>query len=555
MNNPMNVYKTGPANVIFADFPDVDVIRVDDTYYMVSTTMHFMPGCVILRSYNLLDWEICSYVFDELEKTDGQTLCDNKGIYGQGMWAASLRFHDGKFYVCFVANDTHKTYLFTSEKIEGPWKKSEIQGFYHDMSLLFDDDGRVFTVSGNTEIRLIQMKSDLSGPLEGGINKVIIKDDKENVNLGYEGSHFYKINGKYYIFLIHLPKGKMRTEACFVSDMVDGEYKGGDVLCADFANWNSGLAQGGIVQSNDGKFYAMLFQDHGALGRIPFLMEIKMPSEKLPGWAINQTPGGGKSAGEVAKITPTGKNPELPIFPQTVPAEVTVLDNRPGYNYQPLFSDSFCDENGKLNSCWQWNHIPEKSLIKLSKSEYRLKTGKIVVNPVQAANTLTQRIFTEHCTCTATVDASKINEGDFAGLCALEGEYGFIALTKKDGKFKIVVAEHKIPYSPWTMKGSDSSEPNFIAEIPCENPKMTFTLDFNLEKDRQEVTFYYAEAGNGDCACDGDEESLAGRKIAGRPVKLRYTLDQFVGVRAGLFLYSTEEVGGEAEVSGFQIIV
>lgn len=526
MNNPMNVYKTGPANVIFADFPDVDVIRVDDTYYMVSTTMHFMPGCVILRSYNLLDWEICSYVFDELEKTDGQTLCDNKGIYGQGMWAASLRFHDGKFYVCFVANDTHKTYLFTSEKIEGPWKKSEIQGFYHDMSLLFDDDGRVFTVSGNTEIRLIQMKSDLSGPLEGGINKVIIKDDKENVNLGYEGSHFYKINGKYYIFLIHLPKGKMRTEACFVSDKVDGEYMGGDVLCADFANWNSGLAQGGIVQSNDGKFYAMLFQDHGALGRIPFLMEIKMPG---------------------------GENPELPIFPQTVPAEVTVLDNRPGYKYQPLFSDSFCDDNGKLNFCWQWNHIPEKSLIKLSKSEYRLKTGKIVVNPVQAANTLTQRIFTEHCTCTATVDASKINEGDFAGLCALEGEYGFIALTKKDGKYKIVAAEHKIPYSPWTMKVSDSSEPDFIAEIPCENPKMTFTLDFNLEKDRQEVSFYYAEAGNGDC--DGDEESLAGRKIAGRPVKLRYTLDQFVGVRLGLFLYSTVESGGEAEMSGFSLQV
>lgn len=532
MDNLMNVYKTGPANVIFADFPDVDVIRVEDTYYMVSTTMHFMPGCVILRSYNLLDWEICSYVFDELEKTDGQTLCDNKGIYGQGMWAASLRFHDGKFYVCFVANDTHKTYLFTSEKIEGPWKKSEIQGFYHDMSLLFDDDGRVFTVSGNTEIRLIQMKSDLSGPLEGGINKVIIKDDRENVNLGYEGSHFYKINGKYYIFLIHLPKGKMRTEACFVSDKVDGEYKGGDVLCADFADWNSGLAQGGIVQSNDGKFYAMLFQDHGALGRIPFLMEIKMPEEN-----------------------PGEEKPELPIFPQTVPAEVTVLDNRPGYKYQPLFSDSFCDDNGRLNSCWQWNHIPEKSLIKLSKSEYRLKTGKIVVNPVQAANTLTQRIFTEHCTCTATVDASKINEGDFAGLCALEGEYGFIALTKKDGKFKIVVAEHKIPYSPWTMKVSDSSEPDFIAEIPCKNPKMIFTLDFNLEKNRQEVTFYYAEAGNGAGNCDCSEGNFAGRKIAGRPVKLRYTLDQFVGVRVGLFLYSTVETGGEAEMAGFSLQV
>ena len=76
-------YKTGSSNIIVSDYPDPDVIRVEDTYYMVSTTMHFMPGCVILRSYNLLDWEFCSYVYDELEKTPGQQLLDGKGIYGK----------------------------------------------------------------------------------------------------------------------------------------------------------------------------------------------------------------------------------------------------------------------------------------------------------------------------------------------------------------------------------------------------------------------------------------------------------------------------------------
>ena len=182
--NPFTMKKSS-SYIIPADFPDPDIIRVNDTYYMVSTTMHFMPGCVILRSHNLVDWEHAAYVYDELEPTEKETLADNKGAYGKGMWAASLQYHNGKFYISFVANDTGKTYLFTSEKIEGPWQRSQIKGFYHDMSLLFDDDGRVYCVSGNMNISLTEMEPDLSGPKAGGINKVIIRDDPERVGLGY----------------------------------------------------------------------------------------------------------------------------------------------------------------------------------------------------------------------------------------------------------------------------------------------------------------------------------------------------------------------------------
>ena len=130
------------------DYPDPDVIRVDDTYYMVNTTMYFMPGCEILRSYDLANWEHVSYVYDTLDSTPAQRLCDGESIYGQGMWAASLRYNKGTYYIVFVANDTKKTYLYTSSSIEGPWKKSNIEGFYHDCSLLFDDDGRVFLADG-----------------------------------------------------------------------------------------------------------------------------------------------------------------------------------------------------------------------------------------------------------------------------------------------------------------------------------------------------------------------------------------------------------------------
>lgn len=160
--------------IIQMDFPDPDVIRVEDTYYMVSTTMHFMPGCVILRSYDLRNWEIVERVYDYLDETEGQRLQNHSGIYGKGMWAASIRYHKNRFYLCFVANDTGKTYLYQSENISGPWEKQEIQGFYHDPSLLFDEDGRIYIVYGNTEIHLTELDEQLKGPKENGLSLIHI---------------------------------------------------------------------------------------------------------------------------------------------------------------------------------------------------------------------------------------------------------------------------------------------------------------------------------------------------------------------------------------------
>ena len=73
------------------DYPDPDVIRVEDTYYMISTAMHFFPGGEILRSYDLCHWEHMSYVYDRLDSTPAQRLLGDQNIYGKGMWAASLR--------------------------------------------------------------------------------------------------------------------------------------------------------------------------------------------------------------------------------------------------------------------------------------------------------------------------------------------------------------------------------------------------------------------------------------------------------------------------------
>lgn len=529
----------GSANIIISDFPDPDVIRVGDIYYMVSTTMHFMPGCVILRSYNLIDWEFASYVYDKLETTNGQLLMDNRGVYGKGMWAASLRYHDNKYYVCFVANDTHKTYLFTSDKIEGPWTRSEIKGFYHDMSLFWDDDGRVFVVHGNTDIHLTELEKDLSGPKKGGLDKVIIQDDREKVGLGYEGSHLYKINGRYYNFMIHIPKGKMRSQACYFADNIEGPWTGRDVLCSDLGNWNSGVAQGGIVQDKEGKWFGILFQDHGALGRIPVLVPVSFGEDGFPLFGDDANKSGpsratGTTVGSVVPVTESVVPEPVEGPALSTPQTLTVLDNRPDYKYSPLWSNDF------TNPAWQWNHIPDPRGYTLKDNLYTIQTKKLVKNITQAANTYTQRTFTEKCAGSVIVDAGKIGEGDFAGLAALEGEYGFIAVTKRNGKYYLVAAEHKSKNEPWAMGVFDTDPPTIKEEIPLKSPKLELKLIFDLTRAKQQVQLLYREKPG-----KGEFQQL------GKPVQLRYTLDQFVGVRFALFCYSTKQAGGQADFSDF----
>ncbi len=504
------------------DYPDVDVIRVEDTYYMVSTTMYFMPGCEILRSYDLVHWEHAAYVYDRLDSTPAQTLKEGN-IYGKGMWAASLRYHKGKFYVCFVANDTHKTYLFTADKVEGPWEKKNIEGFYHDCSLLFDDDDKVYIVYGNREIHLTQLKEDLSGPLPGGLDRIVVKD-AEGKFLGHEGTHFYKINGKYYLFFIHsLATEWKRTEACFVSDSLEGEFVGGDVLNDDMGYCNSGVAQGGIVDTPDGKWYAVLFQDRGAVGRIPVLVPVTW-KEDYPVLGIN------------------GR----------VPRELKVFSTRPDYVYEPLVgSDDFKfevglspeEEAGKygsfgFKSAWQFNHEPELSLVHCDeeKGMLWLKTNTLCDSLVKAKNTLTQRMLYPGCAAEVTLNISGLKDGDYAGLCVLQSCYGFVAATKRDGKAYLVMQNKEAVKPGMTEYNPDDSVKEWEAvEIEGDTVTLKVTADFTKMKDT--AKFLYRKGW--------------GYQKIGPDHKMYFKLDHFTGCRFGLFMYSTKESGGQAGFSNF----
>ena len=527
----MNTVLTRGTNPILKmDYPDPDVIYVDGTFYMISTTMHFMPGAEILRSYDLINWEHASYVYDRIDSTAGQTLSGDEYIYGKGMWAATIRYHEGMYYVVFVCNDTQKTYLYRSEKIEGPWKKSTIEGFYHDCSLLFDE-GKAYLVYGNTDIYLTELNDDMTAPREDGLNRCIVSD-KGNPNLGYEGSHIYKINGRYYVFFIHSKKDRWRrVEACFVLDSLEGEFVGGDIFDDDMGFRNSGIAQGGIVEGPEGVWNAVLFQDSGAVGRIPVVVPVK--------WEKDENGIEKISFGEDGKAF----------------KELNMLNLNPGYEYSPLIgdddfrydSDRMFGEDKENYGCfgfksmWQFNHEPDLSLVKCDSENGKLwiKTDKIVKNIFRARNILTQRMTFPECSAEVTIDGSKLGDGDYAGLSAFQGDYALVGIKREDGKLWAVMTSYtKGSLDVWKL-GDEAGITEEKIELNGDSLRVRVTAIFNDETGDRDVAVCGIYTENGEY-----------REI-GKPQKLRFRLDHFTGCRFGLYVYSEKTAGGKAGFSDF----
>jgi len=479
------------------DYPDPDIIRVGDTYYMISTTMHFFPGGNILRSHDLIHWEHCAYVYETLEHTPGEILEGEQTAYGHGMWAASLRYHDGKFYVVFIAHEWDRTFLFTADRIEGPWEKHYIEGIYHDPSLLFDDDGRVYIAYSNRNIRLTELEPDLSGPKKGGLDRIIVRDAPTET-LGYEGSHLYKINGHYVLFLIHsLQQRWFRTQACFVTDDLEGVWAGGDVLCGDLDGRNSGVAQGGIVDTPDGRWFSVMFQDTGAVGRIPVLVEVK--------W----------------------NRFGYPVF-GNVQKELSNESTVPGWEAQPLLTDDDFTEP-KLKSLWQFNHEPREGCWETGKGYYRIRTDKISRTVEFARNTITQRTVLPGCSAEVTADAENLKIGDTAGLCLLIGSYGLAGITREADGYYLVMRARAV----------GEKEEQEHARIPLGEKKVRLRAEVRFEGPAGIVRFF----------CQKGNEWIQ----AGPAHTMHFRLDHFTGCRFGLYCYSTQETGGSADFSCFRI--
>lgn len=510
--------RTNP--MIKADFPDPSVIRVEDTYYMLSTTMHFRPGAVILRSYDLQNWEIAGHIFDNMDNSPEERMLGERTAYGKGMWGGSLRYHKGRFYACFSAMETDKTYIFASDSIEGPWEKNILAGYRHHPSLLFDDDGKVYMASGFKRIMLKELETDCSAYRKGSFEQVLLEETQEEVYLGYEGSHFQKINGKYYLFVVYWPKTEpaRRTQLCFVADSPAGEYRRYEILRDDMGYLNQGIAQGGLIDTPNGKWYAVLYQDRGAAGRMPVLVPAAWEGEKPV----------------------LGRNGRVPTCLEAV-------SSRPYYQYEPVYtSDDFHYElkDGKkpvLKQQWEWNHIPNDELWSIrEKGGLCLKTGKVCTNVVHAVNTLTQRMMWPGCAAEVTVDGSHLKDGDVAGICAFQGCYGLIGITREYGNYYLVVIRRQLEDTSLQDVSADYMPGTLAEKIKLSEPWVKIRVNADFEDGKDEVEFFY-------------QNKKRWRRIGGVH-KLFFKMDHFMGCRFGLFIYATREKGGEAVFENFRYI-
>jgi beta-xylosidase len=486
--------------IIHADVPDMSIIRVGKTYYMSSTTMHMSPGVPIMKSTDLINWKLVNYAYDTLADIDELNLNNGKNVYGRGSWASCIRYHNGKFYVSTFSQTPNKTFIYTTRNIEkGPWKRITFSPSFHDHSIFFDDDGKVYLISGVGKLSIFEMKDDLTN-VKPETERVLIENASapagNNINLKAEGSQLFKVNGKYYLFNITWPRGGMRTVVIHRADKITGPWEG------KLGLQDLGVAQGGLIDKPDGTWYSYLFQDYGAVGRIPYLVPVKWED----GWPV---------------LGIDGKVPET----LNLPANKNLI---PGIVHSDEFTHKKND--AALPLVWQWNHNPDNSLWSVTKRKgfLRLTTGRLDTSFLLARNTLTQRTIGPVCTGSTSVDITNMKDGDFAGLCLLQKNYGIVGV-KMDGNNKSVV-----------MINAGTGKPETIQSVSLAQNKIFLKAECDFTEKKDEANFFYSLDGNSWLPI-------------GTTLKMTYTLPHFMGYRFGLFNYATKEAGGFAEFDWFRI--
>lgn len=505
--------------MLWADCPDPDVIRVGDTYYMVTTTMHLMPGAPVMASKDLKNWENISYIFDRL--TDSPKYDMKEGtVYGRGQWATSLKYHKGKFYALFAPNEggpMGQTYICTADRAEGPWTIHSRMRHFHDATLFFDDDDRVYVFYGTGE--MIELKSDLSDIIEGTHTRIFEREADERGLL--EGSRVIKHNGKYYLLMIsHVyAPGRHRREVCYRADNIKGPYEKAVILESDFGGFPY-IGQGTIVDSEYGDWYGIIFQDRGGVGRVLTVSPVRW----IDGWPMI-----GNEDGHVPNH----------IRPVVSGQNATTI----------VQSDDFAAGEQKLKKCWQWNHNPIDEAWSLTERPgfLRLKTNRIVPNLYLAPNTLTQRMEGPTCSGAVKLDISKMKNGDCAGFAALNGDSGVLTIKKNSKKLLLTMSEQSVQLTE-NEKAVTKVEEKVVETVDLSTKTKTKTKTIYLRIDGD------FQAGHNDAAnfyysLDGQTWTQIGTK------NYRMIFDYrrfFMGSKFAIFCYATKSLGGYIDVDSFE---
>lgn len=491
--------------VIWSDVPDMDLIRVGSDYYMVSTTMHLMPGGPIMRSRDLVNWQTVGYLFDKL--TDSPKYNMEQGtVYGRGQWATSLKYHKGRFYALFAPNDNPggETYIMTAKKAEGPWTLVSRLPHFHDATLFFDDDDRAYVFYATGE--MVELSSDLKQVVEGSHRQLFQRDSEEKGLL--EGSRVIKHDGHYYLQMISWTNGHPRREVVYRAKDIQGPYTKRVMLETEFGGYG-GVGQGTIVDTPDGRWFALIFQDRGGVGRVPTLSPVRWTD----GW------------------------PKVDYVPATM--EVPFAGNK---KTSIVNSDEF--NKTTLGLDWQWNHNPIDNAWSLTERRgwLRLHTAAVAPNIFLARNTLTTRMMGPQSEGIIRMDVSKMQEGDVAGFCAFQNDAALLSVVKEKGKKYIVASTDSVEMEPKDHHVLADHRHEVYRKVLSQNiVYLKVSADFRLHKDVATLAY----------SLDGKHWTTV---LSGFKLVFDYRRF-FMGTRFGIYNYATRQLGGKVDIDWFHFKV
>jgi xylan 1,4-beta-xylosidase len=506
--------------LFFDEFSDCDLIRVGRDFYLTGTTMHSMPGLPILHSRDLVNWQFVAYAMDRLDLGPAFRLENGKNVYGQGIWAPSFRYRNGTFYIFSNVNG-ETTQLFRATSAAGPWTRTAMKRSLHDLSVLFDDDGKAYVVWGYQGIHLAQLTDDLLDIVPGTEREII----PPSAGMG-EGLHLYKIQGKYYLTSAWF-SGEMRMPTAR-ADRLDGPWdvnpdvsRGEDFGLAEGhrleplpnkaspppfrvrppnpdAAGRTAIHQGGIVDTPTGEWWGFSMMDANSVGRLTALS----PVTWTDGWPYFGLPGN------------LGRSPRTWVKPNTGTSDP------PGAPYRR--SDDF--SGPRLQPLWQWNHLAVDEQWSLTERPGFLRLHALpAIDLLSARNTLTQRSIGPRSRPTVVLDASGLKRGDVAGLALFSRPYAWIGVTvDADGPALVQVVEGRAE----------------AARVRLGSRRVSLRADCDFLT--EEATFSY---------------STDGRTFRpfGATFRMVFQLLTFQGVRYSLFAFDGGGGGGFADFDSIEV--
>ncbi len=512
--------------IIHADYSDPDAIRVGNDYYMISSSFNQVPGLPILHSKDLVNWQLIGHALKKLPSPHFDTV-----QHGGGVWAPSIRYHEGEFYIYYPDPD-YGIYLIKAKNIAGPWSEPilvEAGKGMIDPCPLWDETvanvsngwgGKVYLVhayaGSRAGIKSIIVVKELNKHGTKVISDGVMVYDGHEADPTIEGPKFYKRNGYYYIFA---PAGGVSTgwQTVLRSKNVFGPYERKVVLDKGTTNIN-GPHQGAWVTTQTGEDWFLHFQDKDAYGRVVHLQPMKWVND----WPVIGADKDGDNKGEPVlfykkpNVTrPNGSSGRSKAFSIITPTE----------------SDEF--NSTKLVLQWQWQaNQKEGWAYPTSNSTLRMFSvyQSASINSVwNTPNILGQKFPAEEFTATVKFSFHPKFENEQFGLIVFGTDYKYISIKKKsDGLYASAFAAEKAD------KGNKEAE---IISFPAKGSN--FYLRVKVEKNGL-CHFSYSE--------DGEKFTTVMKPFIAKPGK-------WVGAKIGIFCLrdNITNDAGFADVDWFRI--